>query len=232
MPVPLHAIQDLVRELDRKIRVFPREPHVRIYTKDDFEQTIAEIGVLGDALGEYGFATITDVAARFARGLDQTYGSTRPLNQARGAIAPTADNWRRLRGMIDDAIAIIAFGRNVREWETRPTIRLDVERIAINRGGYDRHGKYWGSGQPLYWVSSHTPVPIANVPRLQRGSRYWSYGELFTLAPSEPRGVLDLARVETAVRADSAAEARELVAKELGVNAIARSPRPSRKEKS
>jgi hypothetical protein len=31
---------------------------------------------------------------------------------------------------------------------------LDVERMHINREGYDRSGRYWGTGQKLYRVTS------------------------------------------------------------------------------
>ena len=31
--------------------------------------------------------------------------------------------------------------------------KLDVERIVINRQGYDSHGRYWGVGQKLYRVT-------------------------------------------------------------------------------
>lgn len=30
--------------------------------------------------------------------------------------------------------------------------RYVVERVSLNRGGYDRHGRYWGIGERLYRV--------------------------------------------------------------------------------
>jgi hypothetical protein len=33
---------------------------------------------------------------------------------------------------------------------------LSVERVRLNSGGYDRHGRYYGSGAPLYHVSGET----------------------------------------------------------------------------
>jgi hypothetical protein len=32
----------------------------------------------------------------------------------------------------------------------RPT--LNAEHVRLDRGGYDRHGRYWGVGQKLYYV--------------------------------------------------------------------------------
>lgn len=33
--------------------------------------------------------------------------------------------------------------------------RYEVERIHLNRGGYDRRGRYWGVGERLYRVTDH-----------------------------------------------------------------------------
>jgi len=32
-------------------------------------------------------------------------------------------------------------------------------RVRLNRGGYDRHGEYWGDGAPLYRVVVEGPTP-------------------------------------------------------------------------
>ena len=51
-------------------------------------------------------------------------------------------------------------------------MKLYVERIRLNQGGYDRRGRYWGTGAPLYRVSSddgeidkHVRAPDARAAR-------------------------------------------------------------------
>lgn len=51
-------------------------------------------------------------------------------------------------------------------------MKLHVERIRLNQGGYDRRGRYWGIGAPLYRVSSddgeidkHVRAPDARAAR-------------------------------------------------------------------
>jgi hypothetical protein len=34
-------------------------------------------------------------------------------------------------------------------------VKIELERVSINRQGYDSHGRYWGTGAPLYAV--HVP---------------------------------------------------------------------------
>jgi hypothetical protein len=36
---------------------------------------------------------------------------------------------------------------------TKKLARVVAEKISINRSGYDRTGRYWGVGSPLYRVS-------------------------------------------------------------------------------
>ena len=232
---PLRTIQDLVADLDAGIRTYRGEPNVALSTSraSDLAEVIDQLTILGDALGEYGFASIADLSARFARGLMRAYYPDTPRGQTRGALSPTATNWQRLRRMIDEALLTISFGRSVARSEARPTIRLDVQRIPLDRGGYDRRGRYYGTGKPLFNVSNYDGVPIAGIPRLQSSSRYWHFGELFWLDRDRPSDNLDLdhAVIDTTLRANNAVEARDLVAAELGVKGVARTPGSSRKEK-
>ena len=39
----------------------------------------------------------------------------------------------------------------------RKTIKLRAERVRVDRQGYDRSGKYWGVGAPLYLVYGASP---------------------------------------------------------------------------
>jgi hypothetical protein len=71
--------------------------------------------------------------------------------------------------------------------------RLRAERVKLDRGGYDRGGRYWGTGQPLYRVESETPV---------RGGAF---------------GTVDLSERPEYVRASSAAEARQKVRIKYGL---------------
>jgi hypothetical protein len=36
----------------------------------------------------------------------------------------------------------------------RKTLQYVVSRVHVNRGGCDKHGRYWGVGAPLYLVES------------------------------------------------------------------------------
>lgn len=74
-------------------------------------------------------------------------------------------------------------------------MKLDVERVRLDRGGYDRRGRYWGSGAPLYRVTSDEPLSDAQIERLYGTSAYY-----------KPR------EIDEYVRASNAREAREKVA--------------------
>lgn len=39
-----------------------------------------------------------------------------------------------------------------------PFVVTSAARVRINRGGYDRHGAYWGDGAPLYRVTVEGPT--------------------------------------------------------------------------
>lgn len=51
--------------------------------------------------------------------------------------------------------------------------RIRAERVRLDRGGYDRHGRYWGVGEPLYYVypwddwgeSEYVRAPSAKAAR-------------------------------------------------------------------
>ena len=97
----------------------------------------------------------------------------------------------------------------------RPTVILDVERIRLDAGGYDSRGRYFGSGQPLFRVTSREPLPIEAFLGPFRegayGTRRFGYSatEGFWI-DTEP------------FRAPDARTARQRVAKELGINARSR----------
>jgi len=38
-------------------------------------------------------------------------------------------------------------------------MKLDVRRVHIDRQGYDRYGRYWGAGSPLFHVTGEQPDP-------------------------------------------------------------------------
>jgi hypothetical protein len=51
-------------------------------------------------------------------------------------------------------------------------VKLHVEHVRINKGGYDRTGRYWGIGQKLYrvyddsgFIDKHVRAPNAKTAR-------------------------------------------------------------------
>jgi hypothetical protein len=45
-------------------------------------------------------------------------------------------------------------GRTERHIGGSHGLKFSLRRVALNRGGYDAGGAYWGLGQPLYWYES------------------------------------------------------------------------------
>lgn len=41
--------------------------------------------------------------------------------------------------------------------------RYTVTRVSLNRGGYDRHGRYWGIGERLYRVDDEETGKVKHV---------------------------------------------------------------------
>jgi hypothetical protein len=33
----------------------------------------------------------------------------------------------------------------------KPIVKFTLQRVRLDRGGYDRSGAYWGAGSPLFW---------------------------------------------------------------------------------
>ena len=95
--------------------------------------------------------------------------------------------------------------------KARPTIVLDVERIRLDRQGYDPQGRYFGSGEPLFRVTSREPlfdfIAESLVSSQQRRLGYEA-GDGFW--------------IDATLRAPNARTARVRVAKELRVNARTR----------
>ena len=107
--------------------------------------------------------------------------------------------------------------------DARPVVEFEVQRIPVDRGGYDKRGRYYGGGEPLFDVRSDL-IPPGVSQRLDQGGHTWEFGELFfdvIEAPGRRAG----AEVSTIVRARSARAARELVANELGVRGVPPRPR-------
>jgi len=55
---------------------------------------------------------------------------------------------------------------------SRKPQRYTVDRVSLNRGGYDRRGRYWGIGERLYCVEDaetgkfmHVRAPSAKAAR-------------------------------------------------------------------
>ncbi len=53
-----------------------------------------------------------------------------------------------------------------REWGT-PAGRATLQEIRLDRGGYDRHGSYWGSGSRLYRIDSEENADLAAYGRIE-----------------------------------------------------------------
>ena len=97
--------------------------------------------------------------------------------------------------------------------QARPAMVLDVERIRLDRGGYSvRDGTYYGVGQPVFRVFSQEALPENEA------------GWITQHSPHVYR-VTDGVWVDSVVRAANVREARERVARALGVRGLAR---PSR----
>ena len=78
------------------------------------------------------------------------------------------------------------------------SMKLDVERIRLNQGGYDRSGRYFGSGPPLFRVTGEK--------------------EGYDSARHGPIDVF----IDAYIRAPDAREARRRVASEYGITPSAR----------
>jgi len=38
-------------------------------------------------------------------------------------------------------------------------MKVTLQKIRLNKSGYDRYGSYWGVGSPLYWASYEITAP-------------------------------------------------------------------------
>lgn len=106
--------------------------------------------VLADLLETIGYEALARDLAKFARGVQ--LDDVRPRVRRRNVTTPTYEGWRRLNDRILAAIREVEEGVDVREVRRRPYVRLVAQRIPLDRGGYERSGRYWGVGQPLYRV--------------------------------------------------------------------------------
>lgn len=214
----------LLRDAERYILTPARMPSAHVAVVQS-EPAIAALSVLGDALADLGFTHAAEAIARFLGGLRHAFGGPR----TRGAVPPTNRNWQIVKDEVDGALRALKLGHDPRAWDTRPTLRLRVERVPLDRGGYDPRGRYYGTGEPLYRIFSDEDVRVEGIPRLERWARfgegrYWDYGELFYPTSGErrvdaPIGPDATVAIDTIVRARDARAARALVANELGVRA-------------
>ena len=177
-------------------------------------QLLETLALLGDAVGELGLATLSASIASFAAGVRKTYrGGRNP-----GSVEPTYDRWRRIERVVGEARALLRSGQNPAAIETRPFVHLRADRIPLNRGGYDSRGRYFGGDAPLYRVTTTREILRVEAPWLWSRSTHWAFGKLFDRYGREVDDPgLHTAEVDTHVRAASAAEARDLVAVELGM---------------
>jgi hypothetical protein len=89
-------------------------------------------------------------------------------------------------------------------------MKLSVERVRLDRGGYDSRGRYWGVGTPLYRVTSDEELPPGWY-----GSKYHSRYQGY---------------IDEHVRASSARQAREKVASVYKIKATSRDPARTRRD--
>lgn len=217
--VPRSTIEDmrrLLRDLSYKARIgVVTGPAVYI----DVENLDSGF-VLVDMIVNVGCDRLAQDLFRLLRGVERELappGSS--TKRQRAVVTPSRERWKALRTRTLSLLAELEAGLDVAAERAKPFVALEVERIRLNAGGYDRSGRYWGTGGPserLFRVSNtggstdRPPVPVRGLPRLERG-RWWKWGQLFYW--DEPDKT---AWIDTHVRAPDAAKARALVARELG----------------
>ena len=168
--------------------------------------------VLADALEEHGAIALANELGAFARGvqrdLERGYELVRGFRrQQRGIVTPSPDKWRELRSCLDHAITDIADGIDFHREAAAPYVPFRATRVLLNRSGYDDRGKYWGQGLPLYRVTAILPEDVFQYVLDHRHG-----GGSVAARPDE-----DGWDVEEHVRADDPKDAREQVARALGL---------------
>lgn len=171
--------------------------------------------VLADELAQHGALDLAEELSSFVRGIERELardaasarGAQLPQKREKGVTTPTMARWRRLRPRLDHAITDIAHGVDFWAERALPYVYLGALRITLDRDGYDIHGKCWGVGRPLYNVTAIIPPDVVEWLATERP------GTLRQHFHEETSGAVSLYKI---VRADSADDAREQVARMVG----------------
>ena len=133
--------------------------------------------VLADLLELLGYDNLGRDLASFARGVQREESlPPGPRRTQRNITTPSREKWNSLVKRIRAATNEINRGEDVRstarEMSQRPSVKLYTRRVRLNQGGYEYgpRGRYFGHGDPLYYVSSDLVVdgdPAAE--RVRRG---------------------------------------------------------------
>ena len=154
----ISALRELYYGLIRLDPSNTGSPYMRTGTNVYISLTrISNAYVLADLLEIIGYGKLARDLASFARGVEwknslASIGGKRPRN----TTEPSWQKWRAMNKRIIAAIAEVGRGEDVREVAKRPYLKLYVSRVRLNPGGYEygRIGRYWGGGEPLYYVGS------------------------------------------------------------------------------
>ena len=125
--------------------------------------------VLADLLEILGYGKLARDLASFARGVEwKNSPAYETEKRPRNTTDPSWQKWRALNRRIIATIAEVGRGEDVREVAKRPYLKLYVSRVRLNPGGYEygRIGRYWGGGEPLYYVSSDSAEDESIVRQL------------------------------------------------------------------
>ncbi len=89
---------------------------------------------------EHGRNWKSDLSADWMRAAARVRGEhSGELQQVRNTLGPS---WLRRVSLKD-----------LQRGEARPKFKIYLERVPLDRGGYDKRGRYWGVGAPLYRYS-------------------------------------------------------------------------------
>lgn len=176
--------------------------------------------VLADALAEHGAIKVAEDLSAFARGVERELRrewvqgeGLRAVRRQKGVTTPSWEKWKDLRKRIDHTITDIFEGADFYREAQAPFVHFRAERVRLDRGGYDSRGGYWGRGRPLYRVFADLPADVA-AHILDHPSTHLRYRFGIQIRPIVGTGE---AEIDHHVRADDAKDAREQVARALGL---------------
>lgn len=176
--------------------------------------------VLADALAEHGAIKVAEDLSAFARGVERELRrewvqgeELRAVRRQKGVATPSWEKWKDLRKRIDHTLTDIFEGADFYREAQAPFVHFRAERVRLDRGGYDSQGKYWGGGLPLYRISAFLPENVTKfvLDHPATHLRYRSGIRIQSLFGT------DEAEIDHYVRADDAKDAREQVARKLGL---------------